>query len=177
MASGHQWVRWKGLYYNIQLFCGFSLFFLSLNIYVTTTRCIDLHHEIWTVNRKNYAETLITVKKGMQFTRDLFVNSFIEKSLKLTKYTLYYPYCICQLLHWSTCSLNVCLLCSIYLYGSLPFQNRKNKGRWRFVTFISMTPAIWANDEDIRKHQHAYQTVALTTHWSSQVGVFFLKLV
>lgn len=49
-----------------------------------------------------------------------------------------------------------------------PLPNRKHKGRWRFVAFISMTPAIWANDVDIRKHQEAYQNVAHTTHWSSQ---------
>ena len=48
-------------------------------------------------------------------------------------------------------------------------QNRKHAGRWRFVTFVSMTPAIWANEIDIQKHQEAYTTPKMTLHWSSQV--------
>lgn len=49
-----------------------------------------------------------------------------------------------------------------------PVQNRKNADRWRFVTFVSMTPAIWANEIDIEKHQEAYRAPKMTTHWSSQ---------
>lgn len=53
-----------------------------------------------------------------------------------------------------------------------PILGRKNSGRWRFVTFISMTPAIWANEEDIRKHQEAYKIPVATSHWSSQGLIF-----
>ncbi|XP_045162635.2 uncharacterized protein LOC123527316 [Mercenaria mercenaria] len=49
-----------------------------------------------------------------------------------------------------------------------PLKNRRNSCRWRFVTFISMTPAIWANEEDIRKHQEMFKMQTLSTHWSSQ---------
>ncbi|WAQ95726.1 hypothetical protein MAR_028416 [Mya arenaria] len=55
-----------------------------------------------------------------------------------------------------------------------PLPNRKTKGRWRFVTFISMTPAIWANETDLEKHREAYRKPTLTTHWSSQ-GIRLLK--
>ncbi|KAL4237523.1 hypothetical protein ACF0H5_002237 [Mactra antiquata] len=55
-----------------------------------------------------------------------------------------------------------------------PLKNRKHGGRWRYVTFISMTPAIWANEEDLKIHKEAYQKPTLTTHWSSQ-GVRLLE--
>ncbi|XP_045162636.1 uncharacterized protein LOC123527317 [Mercenaria mercenaria] len=55
-----------------------------------------------------------------------------------------------------------------------PLPNRKNAGRWRFVTFVSMTPAIWANDIDIKKHQEAYTAPKMTLHWSSQ-GIHLLE--
>lgn len=49
-----------------------------------------------------------------------------------------------------------------------PLPNRKNKGRWRYVIFVSMTPAIWANGMDLEKLREAYNTPTITTHWSSQ---------
>ncbi|KAH3695378.1 uncharacterized protein LOC127862545 [Dreissena polymorpha] len=55
-----------------------------------------------------------------------------------------------------------------------PLPKRKHAGRWRYVAFISMTPAIWANEVDIAVHQEAYKKPTLTTHWSSQ-GVRVLQ--
>lgn len=45
---------------------------------------------------------------------------------------------------------------------------RANPHRWRFVVFVSMTPAIWANEKDMAFRKDAYQRMLLTTHWSSQ---------
>lgn len=48
-----------------------------------------------------------------------------------------------------------------------PKKNRKNPGRWRYTIFVSMTPAVWASEEDIMKHKEAYERAMMTTHWSS----------
>lgn len=49
-----------------------------------------------------------------------------------------------------------------------PLENRNNTGRWRYVVFISMTPAHWASEEDINVKQHAYHGCEMTNHWSSE---------
>lgn len=49
-----------------------------------------------------------------------------------------------------------------------PIATRANPDRWRFVVFVSMTPAIWANEKDMAFRKDAYQRMLLTTHWSSQ---------
>ena len=48
-----------------------------------------------------------------------------------------------------------------------PLYGRKNPGRWRFALFVSMTPAIWASEKDIRDHKGAYESAWMTSHWSS----------
>lgn len=48
-----------------------------------------------------------------------------------------------------------------------PLKNRKHPGRWRYTIFVSMTPAIWASDEDTKKHREAYEKAKMTSHWSS----------
>ena len=48
-----------------------------------------------------------------------------------------------------------------------PLMKRKHPGRWRYTVFVSMTPAIWASEEDIRDHKLAYESVMMTSHWSS----------
>ena len=45
-----------------------------------------------------------------------------------------------------------------------PLKNRKHPGN---TIFVSMTPAIWASQEDIKKHQEAIACAKMTTHWSS----------
>lgn len=54
-----------------------------------------------------------------------------------------------------------------------PLKGRKHPGRWRFCVFVSMTPAIWASREDLRKKREAYENARMTTHWSSQGISFF----
>ena len=49
-----------------------------------------------------------------------------------------------------------------------PLMGRPNTDRWRCVCFVSMTPAIWAEKEDIEFKNKAYADIAMTTHWSSQ---------
>ena len=48
-----------------------------------------------------------------------------------------------------------------------PLKNRKHPGRWRYTIFVSMTPAIWASDEDVKNHREAYENAKMTSHWSS----------
>ncbi|XP_062569438.1 uncharacterized protein LOC134231494 [Saccostrea cucullata] len=49
-----------------------------------------------------------------------------------------------------------------------PVSERPNHDRWRFVVFVSMTPAIWAGEKDIEFKQDVYRRMLLTSHWSSQ---------
>ncbi|XP_071110424.1 uncharacterized protein [Haliotis cracherodii] len=49
-----------------------------------------------------------------------------------------------------------------------PVFNRPNADRWRFVVFVSMTPAIWAAPRDIALKQKAYKELSMTNHWPSQ---------
>ncbi|KAK3101319.1 hypothetical protein FSP39_002669 [Pinctada imbricata] len=49
-----------------------------------------------------------------------------------------------------------------------PVQERPDPKRWRFVVFVSMTPAHWASEDDIRFKKETYKNMNLTTHWSSQ---------
>ncbi|KAH3830606.1 uncharacterized protein LOC127878136 isoform X2 [Dreissena polymorpha] len=49
-----------------------------------------------------------------------------------------------------------------------PLKGRANPGRWRYVVFVSMTPAIWASQEDMRIKEDAYHGTKMTNHWSSE---------
>ncbi|XP_046547096.1 uncharacterized protein LOC124257145 [Haliotis rubra] len=49
-----------------------------------------------------------------------------------------------------------------------PVANRPNADRWRFVVFVSMTPAIWAAPRDIALKRRAYSDMLMTNHWPSQ---------
>ncbi|XP_033763053.1 LOW QUALITY PROTEIN: uncharacterized protein LOC117344435 [Pecten maximus] len=49
-----------------------------------------------------------------------------------------------------------------------PVFGRPNKDRWRFVVFVSMTPAKWASPETIGKKNKAYDKLLTTAHWGSQ---------
>ncbi|KAL4229540.1 hypothetical protein ACF0H5_012579 [Mactra antiquata] len=55
-----------------------------------------------------------------------------------------------------------------------PMENRAHPGRWRFVVFVSMTPAIWASGKDLSIRKNAYDNCLMTNHWSSD-GVMLLK--
>ena len=52
--------------------------------------------------------------------------------------------------------------------NSRPEFERPNKDRWRHVVFVSMTPAVWATNEDIAQKRKAYNKLLMTTHWSSR---------
>ncbi len=57
--------------------------------------------------------------------------------------------------------------------GAPPKHGRQNSKRWRYVTFVSMTPAIWAAEKDIQLKKKAYHSIQPTKHWSSDgVGLF-----
>ncbi|KAK3088110.1 hypothetical protein FSP39_014803 [Pinctada imbricata] len=49
-----------------------------------------------------------------------------------------------------------------------PARERTDPNRWRFVVFVSMTPAQWASNDDIRFKKDVYRNMNLTAHWSSQ---------
>ncbi|XP_061195767.1 uncharacterized protein LOC133203993 [Saccostrea echinata] len=49
-----------------------------------------------------------------------------------------------------------------------PTLKRPNPDRWRFVIFVSMTPAQWASEKERDFRKDAYRRMLLTTHWSSQ---------
>ena len=52
--------------------------------------------------------------------------------------------------------------------SSLPIRGHANPDRWRFVTFVCMTPAAWASKHDLGKKRRAYDELLLTNHWASQ---------
>ena len=49
-----------------------------------------------------------------------------------------------------------------------PKHDSVHKDRWRFVVFVSMTPAVWASKRDLEKKRNAYENLLLTNHYSSQ---------
>ncbi|OWF44015.1 uncharacterized protein LOC110458814 [Mizuhopecten yessoensis] len=49
-----------------------------------------------------------------------------------------------------------------------PEQNRLHSDRWRFVTFVCMTPARWARKKDLELKKEAFEKMVATAHWPSQ---------
>ena len=49
-----------------------------------------------------------------------------------------------------------------------PVEGLQHPGRWRFVVFVCMTPAIWASPADLEVKRQAYEERKLTAHWPSQ---------
>lgn len=61
--------------------------------------------------------------------------------------------------------------------GAPPIENRANSDRWRYIIFVSMTPAIWANEADMKSKQEAFKKKQISRHWSSDgFSMFKLKL-
>lgn len=52
--------------------------------------------------------------------------------------------------------------------NAYPIEGRKHADRWRYCVFVSMTPAIWASEKDLKLKKYAYDALKLTAHWSSQ---------
>ncbi|KAK7093937.1 uncharacterized protein [Littorina saxatilis] len=49
-----------------------------------------------------------------------------------------------------------------------PIRKHCQQDRWRFVSFVCMTPAAWASKSDLAEKRHAYEELLLTNHWASQ---------
>lgn len=49
-----------------------------------------------------------------------------------------------------------------------PECGRPDIDKWRCVVFVSMTPAFWADEEDMKFKKNSYYNMQLTSHWSSQ---------
>lgn len=57
--------------------------------------------------------------------------------------------------------------------GAKPKIGRRHPERWRRVNFVSMTPAIWANQSDLDVKKTAMDSLRTTRHWSSQGSTMF----
>jgi hypothetical protein len=57
--------------------------------------------------------------------------------------------------------------------GAKPIRGRKHPERWRFVNFVSMTPAIWADESDYDVKKVAMESIRPTRHWSSKGSSMF----
>ena len=57
--------------------------------------------------------------------------------------------------------------------GAPPKMGRRNPGRWRYIVFASMTPAIWAGLQDLEEKRKGYKTLGLSRHWSSSGFTLF----
>ncbi|XP_013413442.1 uncharacterized protein LOC106175829 [Lingula anatina] len=57
-----------------------------------------------------------------------------------------------------------------------PMKNRNNPGRWRYVVFVAMAPAIWASAEDMQVKKRAYKELRMTQHWPAQGVNYFQDL-
>ncbi|XP_071110372.1 uncharacterized protein [Haliotis cracherodii] len=51
--------------------------------------------------------------------------------------------------------------------NSRPIKGRKNPGRWRYVVFVSMTPAKWTAEGSLEIKRKAYKEMRVTGHWST----------
>ena len=51
--------------------------------------------------------------------------------------------------------------------GAPPMRMRAHTDRWRFIVFVSMTPAIWSRNEDTTERKRGYETLRCSAHWSS----------
>ena len=49
--------------------------------------------------------------------------------------------------------------------GSPPKEGRENPGRWRYIAFVCMAPAYWADEEDMKLKKEVYQKLKCTRHW------------
>ena len=59
--------------------------------------------------------------------------------------------------------------------GAPPKSDRANPGRWRYVVFVSMAPAIWASPEDMAQKRKSYNELRITRHWPAQGTSIFRR--
>lgn len=57
--------------------------------------------------------------------------------------------------------------------NSKPVKGRKTADVWRYVIFVCMTPAIWAEERDLKVKRRAFEKMAATAHWASQTTRLF----
>ncbi|XP_041378341.1 uncharacterized protein LOC121390563 [Gigantopelta aegis] len=61
--------------------------------------------------------------------------------------------------------------------NSRPVKEREHPGRWRYLVFVCMTPAAWADEESLKQKREAYENLKMTTHWpSDDIGFFSEEL-
>ena len=46
-----------------------------------------------------------------------------------------------------------------------PVKGRRHPGRWRYVVFVCMAPAVWASKDYVRMKQRAYWNMRTSSHW------------
>lgn len=57
--------------------------------------------------------------------------------------------------------------------GAPARMRRAHTDRWRYVVFVSMTPAIWSSANDVARKVKAYHDAQVSFHWSSRgFGLF-----
>ena len=49
-----------------------------------------------------------------------------------------------------------------------PVCGRPNTDRWTCISFVSMTPALWADQDDLDMKSKVFKELLTTSHWSSQ---------
>jgi len=49
-----------------------------------------------------------------------------------------------------------------------PACGKANTKRWTCISFVSMTPAIWADKDDIDIKSKVFKELLTTSHWSTQ---------
>ena len=49
-----------------------------------------------------------------------------------------------------------------------PVCGKANTDKWTCISFVSMTPAIWADKDDIAMKSKVFKELLTTTHWSPQ---------
>jgi hypothetical protein len=49
-----------------------------------------------------------------------------------------------------------------------PVFGKANSDKWTCISFVSMTPAIWADKDDIAMKSKVFKELLTTNHWSSQ---------
>lgn len=120
--------------------------------------------------------TLLVMEKSHKVFKSFFVNheKAAKKSAENNFYRLnktdvrYFEKQGCKIVRVPVPKGGIVLWDSRLIHANAqPIKGRKNPGRWRYVVFVSMTPANWASDEDLEVKQNAYASCQTTNHWSS----------
>lgn len=59
------------------------------------------------------------------------------------------------------------------LHSGFPHQNKRKVERFRYVSYVAMSPAKWTTTWDLQKKRKAVEEGRMTSHWSShQIKIF-----